>query len=57
MDQGKSDITFLRAEGVSFFIQMMDVCFCDGCVFNFIRSGLIKKSLLIMLKTTPVLLG
>lgn len=28
------------------------------CVFNFmIRSGLIRKSLLIMLKATPVLLG
>lgn len=37
---------------------MMDLRFWDVCVFNFtIRSGLIRKSLLIMLKATPVLLG
>ena len=45
-------------EGVCFFIYMMDLRFWDVCVFNFmIRSGLIRKSLLIMLKATPVLLG
>lgn len=36
----------------------MDLGFWDVCIYNFkIRSGLIRKRLLIMLKATPVLLG
>lgn len=39
-------------------IYVMDLEFWDGCVFNFtIRSGRIRKSLLITLKATPVFLG
>lgn len=40
------------------FIYMMDLRFWDGCVFNFmIKSGQIRKNLLIMLKAAPVFLG
>lgn len=42
----------------AFCIYMMDLRFWDVCAFNFmIRSSRIRKSLLIMLKATPVLLG
>lgn len=44
--------TAVWIEKVCRFIHMMDLGFWDVCVFNFTRSVLIKKVLLIMLKAT-----